>query len=212
MTALAWDKVGDRRYETGVDHGVLYLPNGTAVAWNGLTAVSETRTREVKSYFIDGIKYLDYHVPGTYTAQLSAFTYPDELETLLGNPNWAPGVVIYDQHAKPFHLSYRTRVGNDLDGLDHGYKIHLVYNVLAVPGDVEMASLADNVEPTTFTWALTGVPNAMVGIRPTNHISVDSRTLAPAKLTLLEEMIYGSASGADAHLPAMIELLDTVGS
>lgn len=210
MTALEWDRVGDRRYETGIDRGVLYLLDGTAVPWNGLTSVTETRSREIKSYFIDGVKYLDHHIPGTYAAKVSAFTYPDELESLLGNLETTPGVVIYDQRASLFHLSYRTLIGNDLYGFDHGYKIHLVYNILAVPDDVEMASLSDNVDPAVFTWNLTGVPDPILGIRPTNHISLDSRKTNPEKLTELENMIYGSDDGDDAHLPPMIDILNLV--
>jgi hypothetical protein len=211
MTILEWDKVGDRRYETGIDRGVLYLPDGTAVAWNGLTSVSEVRSREVKSYYIDGVKYLDHHVPGNYAAKLSAYTYPDELETLLGNPDVVPGVVVYDQSAKSFHLSYRTRMGNDLAGLDYGYKIHLVYNVLAVPDDVDMASLSDNVEPASFSWSLTGVPDAIIGMRPTNHISLDSRKLNPDSLITFESMIYGGDE-MDPHLPPLMDILNLVGS
>ena len=127
MTALAWDRVGDRRYETGVDRGVLYLPDGTAVPWNGLTSVTETKSREVKSYFLDGVKFLDHYIPGTYEAKLSAFTYPDELEALLGSSEMAPGIVVYDQRANLFHLSYRTLIGNDIDGLDHGYQCAQAY-------------------------------------------------------------------------------------
>ena len=209
MTALEWDKVGDRRYETGVDRGVLYLSDGSAIPWNGLTSVSETRSREVKSYYLDGVKFLDHYVPGTYEAKLSAFTYPDELEALLGSPEMAPGVVVYDQRANLFHLSYRTLVGNDLDGLEHGYKIHLVYNILAVPDDVDMPSLSDSVEPVTFSWNLKGVPDQILGIRPTNHISVDSRKVDPATLTMFENTIYGSDAD-DPHLPPMIDMLNMV--
>jgi len=209
MTALAWDRVGDRRYETGVDRGVLYLPDGTAVPWNGLTSVTETKSREVKSYFLDGVKFLDHYIPGTYEAKLSAFTYPDELEALLGSPEMAPGIVVYDQRANLFHLSYRTLVGNDIDGLDHGYKIHLVYNILAVPDDVEMASLGGSVDPATFTWNLTGVPDQILGIRPTNHISLDSRKVDPEKFTMFETTIYGSDED-DPHLLPMIDMLNMV--
>src|SRR5205814_4672502 len=109
VTALIWDKVGDHKYETGVDHGVLYLTDGSAVPWNGLASVVESRTREVKSFYLDGTKYLDHIVPGDYSAKVQAFTYPDEMDALLGNVNFVPGVTIYDQWAHPFHLSYRTR-------------------------------------------------------------------------------------------------------
>lgn len=210
MTELVWDQIGDRRYETGIDRGVLFLPDGTAVPWNGLTSVVENRTREVKSYYIDGIKYLDHHVPGSYSSKLQAFTYPDELEELLGNPEFVPGVVLHDQgHARLFNLSYRTRVGNDVDGIDHGYKIHLLYNLLASPSDYAFHSLSDSVTPELFEWNLTGTPSQMFGIRPTSHISLDSRTIDPAKLSDLEELIYGT-SLVDPSLPTLVDLLAMV--
>ena len=143
MTALVWDQVGERRYETGVDRGVLYPPIGNPVPWNGLVSVNETVSREVKPYYIDGIKFLDHHVPGSYAAKLVAFTYPDEMDGLVGTQEFSPGVFIHDQRSpKLFNLSYRTRVGNDLEGLDHGYKIHILYNLLATLDDVTYTTLA----------------------------------------------------------------------
>lgn len=208
MTALAWDQVGDRRYETGVDRGVLYLPSGAAVAWNGLTDVSETLTREVKSYYIDGVKYLDHHIPGSYAAKLSAFTYPDELNEVLGNAVFAPGVIVHDQRARLFSLSYRTLVGNDLDP-DLGYKVHIVYNVLAVPADTSFGSLSDSPSPQSFQWSLTGTPNTMLGIRPASHISLESRGIDPDLLFEIESLLYGTPE-ADPALPNLVDLLGMV--
>lgn len=221
MTALEWDKTGDRRYETGVDRGVLYLPSGEAVPWNGLVSVSEVRSREVKSYFIDGIKYLDKHIPGSYKAKLQAFTYPDELDELLGTSEYSQGVFVHDQRIKLFNLVYRTLVGNDVEGTEHGYKIHIVYNVLASPSDYSYGSIAGDVSLTPFEWDLSGTPNIMFGIRPTSHISLDSRRIPEDRLTLLEDILFGKApSGAgtaedplvqnDPELPGMIDLLTMV--
>lgn len=221
MTALEWDKTGDRRYETGVDRGVLYLPSGDAVPWNGLVSINETRSRQVKSYYIDGIKYLDKHVPGSYSAKLQAFTYPDELNEVLGTSEYSPGVFVHDQRVKLFNLVYRTLVGNDIEGLEHGYKIHIVYNVLAVTSDFSYESLAGDVSAVPFEWDLSGTPSLMWGIRPTSHISLDSRRIPEDTLALLEGMIYGKApSGAgteedpllqnDPELPALVDLLTMV--
>jgi len=211
MTALVWDQVGDRRYETGIDRGVLYLPNGGAIPWNGLTSVTEARSREVKSYYLDGVKYLDRHVPGSYGAKLSAFTYPDELEDLLGNPEFAPGVTVHDQRARYFHLSYRTGLGNDLEGRDFGYKIHVVYNVTASPSDVGIDTVSDNITPNPFEWNLTGTPNLLYGLRPTSHISINSDRIDPALLIDVEKVLYGT-SVVDPILPSFIDLLTMMGA
>lgn len=206
MSKLEWDKVGERTYETGVDRGVLYVPDGPAVSWNGLTEVTEDRTREVKSYFMDGIKYLDHHVPGAFSGTLKAFTYPDELEELMGNMEFVPGVWAHDQRASIFNLSYRTRVGNDLEGVDHGYKIHILYNLTASASNVSFPTIGENVEPNQFEWKLSGVPAQMFGIRPTAHISIDSRQVSPEFLELVEELLYGSEE-VDPSLPNPVDLL-----
>lgn len=206
MTVLEWNKVGDRTYETGVDRGVLYLPDGTTVPWNGLTEVSENRGREIKSYFIDGIKYLDHHVPGSFSGKLKAYTYPDELEGLMGNPEFAPGLTAYDQPTSLFNLSYRTLVGNDVDGIDHGYKIHILYNLLASPSDVTLQTVGENVEPQLFEWSLSGTPPTMYGIRPTAHLSIDSRRIDPDLLVTIEEFLYGSEE-VDPELPDIVTLM-----
>lgn len=208
-TALIWDEVGDRRFETGVDRGVLYLPDGGAVPWNGLTQITENTEREVKSYYIDGIKYLDHHVPGAYSGTLQAFTYPDELDELTGVSQFAPGVFVHDQRTKLFSLAYRTRVGNDLDGTDHAYKIHLLYNVLAVPGNTSFSTLSDNVAPEAFSWTLYGTPSSMFGIRPTSHISIHSDTIDSDLLEIIEKRLYGSPDFAPL-LPGLVDLLSLV--
>jgi len=211
MTKLIWDQVGDRRYETGIDRGVLFLPNGSAVPWNGLTSVTEVLSREVKSYHLDGVKYLDRHIPGSYSAKLAAFTYPDELDSLLGNAEFAPGVFVHDQRAKYFNLCYRTLVANDLEGTDHGYKIHVVYNVTANLSDVGMDSLSDSLSPNPMEFNLTGTPQILFGLRPTSHISLDSRRLDPIALETIEAVIYGS-NEADSYLPPLIDLLTLLGA
>ena len=210
MTALEWDQVGERRYETGVDRGVLYPPSGVAVPWNGLISVNETISREVKSYYIDGIKFLDHHVPGSYSAKLSAFTYPDEMDELISNQEFVPGVFVHDQQSpKLFNLSYRTLVGNDIEGMDYAYKVHILYNLMAVPDDVAYNTVGESVEPQVFAWTISGIPSQMIGIRPTSHISFDSRRIAPELLQTLEQQLYGTVE-AEPTLPGIIELLGMV--
>lgn len=206
MTVLAWDQVGDRRYETGIDRGVLYLPDGTAVPWSGLVSITENLEREVKSYFLDGIKFLDHHVPRVYSAKLGAYTYPDELDELLGMSQFAPGVYVHDQRAKLFNLSYRTREANDVEGPDAGYKIHIVYNILAIPSSPALSTLSKSSAPALFEWTLTGTPPQMFGMRPTNHISLHSRGIDPELLATLEGLLYGTSTD-DPSLPRMVDLL-----
>jgi hypothetical protein len=210
MTKLVWDQVGDRRYETGVDRGVLYLPDGDgAVPWNGLMQVTENREREVKSYYIDGIKYLDHHVPDTYSAKLQAFTYPEELEDLTGTAKFAPGVFLHDQRARQFSLSYRTLVGNDLEGTDHGYKIHVIYHVMAVASSAAIGSIGNAVTPSAFEWALTAVPDRIFGARPTSHISIHSLGIDPDLLEVIESRLYGT-DDEPPSLPSLVDLLNLV--
>lgn len=209
MTVLQWDQIGDRRFEAGVDRGVLYTLDGVAVPWNGLVSVTENTEREVKSYYLDGIKYLDHQVLGAYSGKLGAYTYPDELDTLLGQHDFAPGVILHDQRSQMFHLSYRTRVGNDLSGIDYGYKIHIVYNIQANPSSVSFGTIGDNPAPGLFEWSLTGTPSQMFGIYPTSHVSLHSLAIDPDTLVMLEDLIYGT-SETDPSLPGLVDLMALV--
>ncbi len=211
MAVLQWDTVGDRRFETGVDRGVLYPIGGPAVPWNGLSSVTEERTREVKSYYIDGVKYLDHHVPGSYSGKLQAFTYPNELEPLLGTMEFAPGVHVHDQSATPFHLCYRTRLGNDLEGVEYGYKIHLLYNILATSDDVTFNATGASIDPGVFAWKLSGTPSSMFGIRPTSHLSFDSTLMSDEVMAAVEATLYGDET-TDPVLPDLVTLLGLVES
>lgn len=211
MTVLEWDKVGERIFETGIDRGVLYPPEGHAVPWNGLSSVTENITREVKSYFIDGVQYLAHHVPGSYAAKVQAFTYPDVLDEMIGIvPFSVDGVYLHDQRAKMFNLSYRTKIGNDVNGTDVGYKIHVLFNVLATPSDRTYDSLSDDVSLSPFEWNLVGVPSLMMGeMRPTSHITLDSRTINPELMSTLAGTLYGDEFG-DATLPSAVDFLNYI--
>lgn len=206
MAPLSWDQAGARQYETGIDRGVLYLRDGAVVPWNGLTSVIEDRSLDVKSYYLDGVKYLDSRASGAYSAKLQAFTYPDALDDVLGNTELAPGVTAYDQRAKLFHLSYRSRIANDLEGMDYAYKVHLVYNVMAALSSVAYDTVGDTVSAHALEWSLSGTPDRMFGLRPTSHLSVDSRTIAPDKLLAIENLLYGT----DASIPEMPGLVTVV--
>jgi hypothetical protein len=193
MTALAWDQVGERKYQTGVDRGVLYLHDGTAVPWNGLIGVEESSNPELKQFYLDGVKFLQNLSPGDYLGKLKAFTYPDEFDAVNGIVNPAPGLSFYEQPPKSFNLSYRTLLGNDLKGVALGYKIHILYNLFAVPDAMGFETLQDSdVSPVEFSWNLTGTPPPLEGFRPTVHISMDSTKTPPAIWEMLEDILYGT--------------------
>jgi hypothetical protein len=208
MTALVWDQVGQRQYETGVDRGVLYLPSGGAVPWNGLVSVVETRAQELKSYFMDGVKYQDNLIPAAYSAKLQAFTYPKELDSFIGGAELAPGVVAYDQVTNLFNLSYRTGIG--LAGIDHGHKVHLVWNVSATPSDVSYNTQSDSSTLTPFEWTLTGAPNSTVNFRPIGHVSFDSNIVSDSVMNSLEDIIYGSPT-TDPRMPSIDDIYGLIG-
>lgn len=208
MTALTWDQVGERRFEVGVDRGVLFLPDGSAVPWNGITGIEEATSQEVKPYYLDGVKFLEMHIPGDFSATLKAFTYPDEFEELIGIKTVHPGLRIHEQAPKPFSLCYRTKVGNDLDGVDHGYKIHIVYNVFASPSSVAFNTLNDQLQPTEFSWTLSGVPSRMTGFRPAVHISIESNDVWGPQLEDIENLLYGTDL-VDPQLPPLEEFVNT---
>lgn len=196
MTKLTWDQIGARLYETGIDHGVLYLPNAqgdynNGVAWNGLTSLNEEFNDTFDAIYFDGVKYLDSANVGDYSAKLSAFTYPDEFLAFEGIASLGNGLFIDDQASKVFGMSYRTLVGNDLDGLSQGYQIHLVYNLTAKPDDLTFQNGSSLPEPLDFTWTIESIPEKASPYRPTAHIILDSRYLNSDILAALEEILYG---------------------
>lgn len=209
MAELVWDRIEDRTFETGIERGVLFPLNAPAEAWNGLVSITEGKAREVKSYYLDGVKYLDHYVPGSYSAQVQAYTYPDALDAILGIAEFAPGVHVHDQPVGMFHLAYRTLIGNPVDGTEHGYKLHLVWNLTANPSDVTYATVSESVTPNLFEWAISGIQTSMIGIRPANHLSFDSRTIDPDLLESIEADIYGTDL-VDPVMPDFVTLLATI--
>ena len=206
MTALTWDQVGEKVYETGVDRGVLYIPDSGGVysagfAWNGLTTVTESPSgADPSPQFADNIKYLNLVSAEEFGATIEAFTYPDEFGVCDGSYQPAPGVSIGQQGRKQFGLSFRTQVGNDVDGTDHGYKLHLVYGCLAAPSEKAYATINDSPEAITFSWDITTTPVPVTGQKPTSLIVVDSTVVDPGDLAALEALLYG-AGATPAALP-----------
>lgn len=213
MATLEWDQVGERLYETGVDHGVLYIPDGAGnyddgFSWNGLTTVTESPSgAESNPQYADNIKYLNLYSAEEFGATIEAFTYPDEFAQCDGTALPSPGVAVGQQSRKSFGLSYRTRVGNDVDGTDHGYKIHLIYGATASPSEKAYATINDSPEAISFSWEVSTVPVAITGYKPVAQMTIDSTKVDAAALADLEAILYGD-EGADARLPLPDEILD----
>lgn len=212
---IVWDNVGEKTFETGVDHGVLYLMEGGAypkgVAWNGITAVSESPSgAEATPLYADNIKYLNLMAAEEFGATIEAYTYPDEFMACDGSAELSPGVYIGQQERKVFGMSYRTVIGNDVDGNGHGYKLHLIYGALASPSEKAYATINDSPEAITFSWEVKTTPVPVTGHKPTATLVIDSTKVAPEKLALLEEALYGSTE-KEAYLPLPDEVASIVG-
>lgn len=206
MAKLIWDKTGERYYETGVKYGVLY-PQSTegkypkGVAWNGLTAVTESPSgAEATALYADDMKYLNLYSAEEFGATIEAYTYPDEFAECDGSAELTPGVSIGQQDRKSFGFSYRTALGNDVDGSDHGYKLHLIYGCKAAPSERAFATINDSPEAITFSWEVTSTPVNVTGFKPTSCITIDSTKVDGEKLAALEKILYGDAE-TEARLP-----------
>lgn len=212
MAVLVWDQPVERFFKTGVDHGVMFLKDGTFAAWNGLTSIEDTSNAELKSFYLDGVKYLDTIIPGDFTGKLTAFTYPDEFDQANGIASVEPGLSFYDQPPKSFNLTYRIRKGNAIEGADHGYELHLLYNLVAVPDSSVFDTVqGDKSDPTEFAWSLTGTPPKLSGHRPTAHISLDSQTSDVDVLVAIENILYGTST-SNPRFPSINEVQGMFGS
>lgn len=212
--ALEWDKPGERLYETGVDRVVLYPikdtisdptdPYDTGVAWNGVTSITQSASGgEPTPLWADNIKYLNLMSAEEASLSIEAYTYPDEFEECDGSREIVAGAIIGQQARKMFGLSYRTLIGNDQKQQDYGYKIHLVYGCLASPSDRGYATVNDSPEAISFSWGVTTTPVDVAGFKPTSVIIVDTTKSTAAKISALENILYGTSgqSGTNPRLP-----------
>ena len=196
MSKIVWDQTGDRLYETGVNHGVLYIPTSgvysKGVAWNGLTAVTESPSgAEATALYADDIKYLNLMTTEEFACTIEAYTYPDEFAECDGSASLVAGVNIGQQPRKTFGLCYRTTIGNDTDSNAHGYKLHMVYGCLAAPSEKAYATINDSPEAITFSWEVSTTPVNVTGHKPTALLTIDSTKADPTKLAALEDILYG---------------------
>lgn len=208
---LTWDDAGKRLYETGVKQGVFYPQddNGTyqkGIAWNGLTAVTESpEGAEPTPLYADDIKYLNLLSTEEFKATVEAYTYPDEFAECDGSGSLVEGVTIGQQDRKPFGLSYRTSLGNDVKGNEYGYKLHIVYGCLAAPSEKAYATVNDSPEAITFSWEVSTTPVNVTGFKPTASLTLNSVKLGATKMKAIEDVLYGSST-AEAHLPLPDEI------
>lgn len=207
---LSWDRIGERLFETGVDKGVVYpAENGTypkGAAWSGLISVNESPSgAESTPLYADNIKYLNLISSEDYGASIESYTYPDEFSECIGEKEIATGVKISQQKRKAFGLSYRSLIGNDTDGSDYGYKVHLVYGCLAAPSEKAHNTINESPEAGTFSWEISTTPVDVPGYKPTAHIEIDSTKCKASELKALEDILYGTAD-SDARLPLPEEL------
>lgn len=211
MSKIVWDAVGEHIFETGVRNGVLYLKDAqgaysTGVAWNGLTSVSESpEGAEATDLYADDVKYLTLMSAENFKATIEAYTYPPEFEECDGSASIATGVVIGQQTRKPFGLCYRTSIGNDTDGNEHGYKLHIVYGCQASPSEKQYSTINDSPEAITFSWEVNTTPVNVTGKKPTATLIIDSTKADKAKLTALEAILYGTESD-EPRLPLPDEI------
>lgn len=211
MTKLVWDQVGEKVYETGVDHGVLYLQDSNGVydqgfAWNGIYTVTESPSgAESNPQYADNIKYINLISAEEFGATIEAFTYPSEFAQCDGTALVGGGVAVGQQTRRPFGLAYRSLMGNDLEGTDYGYKLHLIYGATAAPSEKAFSTVNDSPEAITFSWELTTIPTPVgtvnsVDYKPTASITIDSTQVDAALLADLEDLLFGT-SGDDPSLP-----------
>ncbi len=218
MAKLVWDKVGERFYETGVDHGVLYPLNSTTnaydtgVVWNGLSSVNESPSgAEATAVYADNIKYLNLYSAEEFGATIECYTYPDEFKEMNGEATLATGVTIGQQSRGTFGLSYRTKIGNDVND-DLGYKIHLIYGAKASPSEKQYGTVNDSPEAMTMSYELTTTPVPVAGFKPTATLVIDSTKTTPEKLAAIEAILYGTdgtdpTPGTTARLPLPEEIM-----
>ena len=217
MSKIVWDQTGERLYETGVNHGVLYIPTSgvysKGVAWNGLTAVTESPSgAEATALYADDIKYLNLMSTEEFACTIEAYTYPDEFAECDGSASLVAGVNIGQQPRKTFGLCYRTTIGNDTESNAHGYKLHMVYGCLAAPSEKAYATINDSPEAITFSWEVSTTPVNVTGHKPTALLTIDSTKADPTKLADLEKILYGDTDTEPRlPLPDEIASLMTVG-
>lgn len=223
MSRITWDSIGERLYETGVDHGVLYPFGETGytggVPWNGITAINESPSgAEPSPLYADNIKYLNLISAEDFGASIEAYTYPEEFEACDGSAEIAPGVTIGQQTRTKFGLVYRTLIGNDVKGQDYGYKLHLVYGCTASVSEKAHSTVNESPEAVLMSWEISTEPVAVKGFKPTAKLTIDSTKVDAEKLKTLEDILYGTdaegetTTAKEPRLPLPDEVVTIIGT
>lgn len=201
MAAITWDETGSRAFEAGIDRGVLFFPEGGGVPWNGLISVTENAAAAAEAIYYDGKKINDITRASSFAGRLRAFTYPEEFQKFEGVVEDSAGLLIAEQPLQRFHLSYRTLLGDDVNGDEAGYRIHILYDLTAIPQVRAHRTLSLSPTPMEFEWTISSIPQELSGYRPTAHLIIDTRKVAPWFLSDVEEILYGSAT-SEPFLPS----------
>lgn len=211
MTRISWSRPGGRTFEAGVDRGVLYVADEPGVPWLGLTGISEVPNEEESvPRHQNAVKFYEPNTNDDFRATISAYTYPREFQRCDGTANLGGGLYVDRQNRDRFHMSYRTLIGNDVDGEDHAYKIHLIYNALATPTPKNFMSLSGAVSPNIFTWSISTIPIEVPGTVPSAHFVLDSREVNRFALETFEGILYGTPTSAP-RMPTIEEIMDLIG-
>lgn len=208
MTRIVWDQIGERFYESGVSRGVLYGADSKGVPWNGLTSIEETNEDSIEALYFDGTKYAELVTLGDFKGKLRAYTYPDVFVLYEGMDVRKGGFFLKNQPKFRFGLSYRTEISNDID-VENGYKIHLLYNLIAIPADRINQTMSLGTDPVDFEWDISAIPEQVDKFRPTAHVVIDSRKIDPFMLADIENIIYGTAE-KDPILPDLNGLVSFI--
>lgn len=218
MSKLVWDKTGEKKYEAGLDRGVLFVRDAegkysAGVPWNGLISVTEgVSGGEANPFYADNTKYANVMSNEEFNPSIEAYTYPEEFEACDGSKEIAPGVTIGQQNRSTFGICYRTLIGNDTENTDHGYKIHLVYGILASPSEKNRQTINESIDLMTMSWECTTTPVevGVNGCKPTAHLTIDSTRTTEDKLAALEALLYGG-DDTESKLPTPAEVIALVG-
>ena len=202
MTALEWNLGLNNTYETGIDRGVLFPYNEYGVAWSGLTNVSKKQQSiQTTTLHYEGMPFDILDDSENRTMVLSAYTYPDVFDELLGVYVDDRGFMYGEQPRGWFSMAYRTLIRQGPD-----YKINVVMNQKAYATAGEHATIGGSVAPTTFTWEMSGIPIHVMG-KSTTFMSFDSRLIRPKTFKEIENTLYGTKT-RDSSFKEFLEYMN----